>query len=183
MTAPRATPLVTPLVPQHDTARPLLAWAIARVGAPLVWGEADCLALALEALAVETGRDVQELRAAVGLHYTTRLGALRLQHTLATAPGGLAAAWSALGLRAVAAPLARTGDLLLTPSPDGRGLLALGVVCDARVLTVGHDGAGVLWELRPTRAALEAAGTIALRLPYPHEARLAPPCQVEVPRG
>lgn len=114
------------LIRQRNADHCVVEWARAQVGAQYVYGQSDCLTLALDAIAVQTRASKHDLR--VGVRpYSTRYGALRA----AKEAGGFDAFFGSLGLTAVNPRYAHVGDIGVGHEGRGTGsaLVYLGDGC------------------------------------------------------
>lgn len=128
----------------------LCTWAAAQLGRPYVWGETDCLALALGALQAQYPA-LPPLPI-----FPTQAAALR---AIAADPGVIGATLYAAGARAVAQVFLQAGDLVELPDPREPGL-AIAVWPGWCLLTTPATGVGRI------RISELPAAAIAWRFPH-----------------
>ena len=134
--------------------RRLIAWAESLIGAPFRWGDTDCAALAVEAIAVIARVTPAAIWDAIP-RYRSRAEALR---TFA-ASGGIRAQLLARGLTEHQPRYAHHGDILVIPGgAEGHPTESAAVVVSAQLLT-STDERGVHW-----CPLVAPAGALAIRI-------------------
>jgi len=106
----------------------LIRWVRAEIGRPFVWGETNCVALAVRCLDAQGGTDILPRHAR---HMSTERRALAWTRKHGVA--GLLQILRAEGLAPVAPAFAQTGDVLLGETADGQ--IAAHIVVHDRLLS------------------------------------------------